>query len=217
MGAKKTERKNISFFALKAKTSDTDPTPYFGKSTKTGDKWVITEAFDAMDGHLTAIKHSTYTWEGQEKNKLEITLCDPDGAINVVGANFNSLTYTLLNLLASQEKIGRLDISVWLGRANDDGKQFPAISVKNNGVQCKWKYPYETQPKPEKVKFKNKTVIDDTNVVEFWKTVLAEIREKITPFTPTAAAPLAESAEEAVPGNSEVVAAKNQEDDGMPF
>ena len=169
---------------MKAKTSDSDPTPYIGKSTKTGDKkWEITEKFNSIDGKLVAIRHLTYENEKTEgiKNKVELKLQDEDGTVNLLSSNFNNLAYGLLNSLANcnPEKI---DISVWLGKAREsDGKRFPSVGLKNNGAEVKWKYDWDKQPHPEKVPFKGKTIIDDTEVIAFWiKIIDTEIATKLT-------------------------------------
>lgn len=168
---------------MKAKTSDSDPTPYIGKSTKTGDKkWEITEKFNSIDGKLIAIRHLTYENEKTEgiKNKIELKLQDEDGTINMLSSNFNNLAYGLINSLANCNP-DKIDISVWLGKAREsDDKKFPSIGLKNNGEIVKWKYTWDQQPHPEKVPFKGKTIIDDTEVIAFWINVIdLEIAPKL--------------------------------------
>lgn len=231
MGAKKQKRNNINYFSLKAKTSDVDLTPIFSKSEKVGGKWTITEKFDAMDGQLTDIRSLNYEFEDEQKTKVELTLRDEDGSINIVGANFNGLTYTLLNCLANCDKIGKIDMAVWLGKANEQGKQYPSISVKNDPFlvgdpeQCKWKYKYADLPKVEKVKVKNKIVTDDTALVEFFvKVINEEIKPKLQPFKgkptgPTEATPATATAQATVaePAQTSSMAADAPPDDDLPF
>lgn len=226
MGAKVNERKNINYYSMKAKTSDSDATPYIGKSTKVGDKWQVTEKFNAIDGHLTDIRHSTYkSPESQEeKTKVELTLMDEDGTTNILGANFNNMTYAMLNLLASQEEIGKLDINIWLGKPDKaTGKAWPSIAIKNaptgkqDWEQCKWKYDYKDTPKADKVVVGKKTVTDDSKVVEFWTKVIDEqIKPKLKAFTP--APQVAAPAPEAIaPATEAQAGAVVVPDDDLPF
>jgi hypothetical protein len=221
VGAKNNERSAINYFAMKAKTSDSDPTPFIGKSTKTGDKkWEITEKFNSIDGKLVAIRHLIYETEKTEgpKNKLELKLMDEDGTINMLSSNFNNLAYSLLNSLANcnPEKI---DISVWLGKAREaDGKRFPAVGFKNNGAEVKWKHDWANQPHPEKVPFKGKTIVDDTEVIAFWiKVIDTEIAPKLTAWeepksATTSTAPPTEALEAAI-----IPGALLPPDDDLPF
>lgn len=226
MGAKINERKNINYYSMKAKTSDDDATPFIGKSTKVGDKWQVTEKFNAIDGHLTDIRHSTYINQEskEEKTKCELTLMDEDGTTNILGMNFNNMTYALLNLLASQEEIGKVDINIWLGKPDKNtGKAWPSIAVKNapegkqDWEQCKWKFPFDQQPKPDKVTVGKKTVTDDSKVVEFWVKVIDEhIKPKLKPFTPIAATASATQAK-AVEAAAVEAPAETAVPDDLPF
>ncbi|KKQ95362.1 MAG: hypothetical protein UT21_C0006G0034 [Candidatus Woesebacteria bacterium GW2011_GWA1_39_11b] len=184
MAAYNADRKKLSFFALKAKTSDTDPSPYFGLNTNDGNGWKITDKFNSIKGHLVGIAHSTYEYEGQTKNKMELRLQDDDGAMNVVGANFSYLVYSLLNSLASIEKPDLIDMRVYLAKAKvsegKTGKQFPGIVIKNNNQDVKWKYQYDELPKAEEIEFKGKKIYDDEKVIAFWKDVIEnQIKPKL--------------------------------------
>lgn len=175
MGAHNSENSKTNFYALKAKTSETDPTPFFGKNTKTGDGWKITETFNSFSGNLVKIEHSTYEHQGETKHKCKMTLKDGEET-NTIESNFNNLLYSLLNALASSESLGNILMTLFLGKAKiidgKEGKRYPSIWVKNNGVDLKWKYNFEETPKPKKVKVGGKTVADDSEVVEFWKNVI---------------------------------------------
>ena len=180
MGAKNSNR-NFNFFSLKAKTGDNDNTPYFGKSEKVGGKYEIADTFDTMEGKLAGIKHGTYEYEGQTKHKVEFKFVDDDGTINVVGANFNYLTYTILNQLCGAEKYGLVSIMVWLGKPNNEGKRFPAVWTQNDGETLKSTIKKESIPKATAVQAGNKTVWDDEKVIEFWIRV---INDGIAPKLP---------------------------------
>lgn len=182
MGAHNSEHSQMNFYNLKAKTSDTDPSPFFGKNTKTGNGWEITEKYDSMNGNLAGIEHSTYEYEGETKHKCKLILKDADGTKNSVESNFNNLLYSLLNSLANCEP-GFIAMNLSLGKAKiidgKEGKRYPSIWLKNNGEEVKWKYSADQLPRPEKIKAGSKTVLDDTKVIEFWKNVISEIKPKL--------------------------------------
>jgi len=192
MGAYNDERSNRAYYSLKAKTSDTDPTPYIGKSEKQGDSWSIAHKYNAIVGWLFDIKHGTYEYEGQVKNKVELFFTDHDEKQFVLSANFNSLTYSLLNSLASCHNPGPgwVDINVWLGKAKVTngvaGKQYPSVALKNNGQKVKWAYLIDEIPKATKETYKGNVIIDDSAVIKFWVHVIDnDIKPRLKPFTPT--------------------------------
>ena len=183
MGAHNSTQSQTSFFALKAKTSDSDPTAFFGKNSKVGGQWTITERFNSFNGNLIDIKHSTYEYEGQTKYKCELIMKDNDGTQNILSANYSNLLYSLLNSLASCEP-EYIEMNLSLGKAKvidgKEGKRFPSIWLKNNGEEIKWKYEVADQPKADKVKVGGKIVSDDTKVIDFWTEVIDnEIKPKL--------------------------------------
>jgi len=182
MGAHNSEQSKTNFYALKAKTSETDPTPFFGKNTKTGNGWEITEKFNSMDGNLIDIEHSSYEFEGETKHKCKLHLQDKDGTRNTIESNFNNLLYSLLNSLSSCDP-GFISMNLSLGKAKivdgKEGKRYPSIWVKNNGKEIKWKYDATQTPRPEKVKVKTKTVVDDSKVIEFWIKEISDIKTNL--------------------------------------
>lgn len=185
MGASITAEKRTNFYSLKAKTSEVDPTPFFGKNEKTNNGWEVTDKFNAMDGYLTKIEHSSYEHLGETKTKLKMTLNDADGTVNSLESNFNNLVYSLLNSLLGCENINFIEMNVWLGKSKvgmdgKESKRYPSIAVKNNGVEAKWFLEYAKTPKPAKVTVGKKTVTDDSEVIEFWKKKIDEINGKLS-------------------------------------
>lgn len=183
MGAKNSENSTTVFLSMKAKTSDTDPTPYIGVNVKEDGQWKIGSKFNAVDGVLHSIKCSEYEYENEVKNKCEITLLDDDGTRCVLSSNFNNLLYSVLNSLASDYVPGKIEINVWLGKENDQGKRYPSAGVKIDGEKLEWKYKPSELPKPKVVPVPGtrKTVTDDTNVIEFWKKVIDDISSRLSP------------------------------------
>jgi hypothetical protein len=188
MGAKMQDRNNVTYLKLKAKTSDSDPTPFFGKTEKKNDKWEVTEKYNSVDGHLKGIEYSSYEYEGETKWKVSMKLVDPDGTITQLESNFNGLIYGILNALRGC-KPDLIEINVWLGKAKvingKEGKRYASAGVLNNGEKIGWHVPYDQLPQPEKVSFKGKTVTDDTAVVEYWKNVIdSEIKPSLNTEMP---------------------------------
>lgn len=179
MGAKNTGYAGSkTFLKLKAKTSDTDPSPKFFKSEKQGDAWVVTDSFNAIDGELTNIEHTTYEYQGQVKDKCLMNFKDPDGSETNVDANFSGLLYTILNSFCNLTKFKGLEVSVWLGKAKE-GKQWPSAGVKQYDEKVGWAYQYEVLPKVSTEVYKGQTIKDDTEVIAFWKERIEAIQRKI--------------------------------------
>ncbi len=136
MAAGNSNNSNATYYKLKAKSSDTDNTPYFGRNEKVNDVWTIVEKNTWVSGHLSDIKHETYDYEGAKKHKVAFTLIDPDGSKTIVEANYNNLTYGILNALASFSP-QEIKIEVWLGQAKiengREGKRYPSAAIKVEG------------------------------------------------------------------------------------
>lgn len=172
MGVKNSNQSMTTFVSLKAKTSDTDPSPYFGKNEKKGDAWEITEKFNSVDGHLRDIGYKSYEYEGQTKYKCVMKLVDPDGSVTQLETGFNNLLYGILNSMRGS-KLDFIEIQVWLGKAKEVGaKRYPSGKVLNNGTQLEWQVAHDQLPRPEKIKVKNTVVMDDSEVIEYWKKVI---------------------------------------------
>lgn len=182
MGAKNTGYAGSkTFLKLKAKTSDTDPSPKFFKSEKQGDTWAVVDSFNAIDGELTSIQHTTYEYEGKTKDKCIMVFKDPDGSETNVDANFSGLLYTILNSLCSLTNFDGIEISVWLGKAKElGGKQYPSAGLKQYDERVGWAYKYEVLPKPKVEEYKGHKITDDTEVIAFWKDRIDELQRRIT-------------------------------------
>jgi hypothetical protein len=183
MGAKQNDSSNITYLKLKAKTSDSDPTPFIGKNEKINGEWVIKEKFNSVDGNLTEIGSETYDYEGETKHKCKMKFIDPDGSISILESNFNNMLYNVLNSLAGTKKKGKIQIDVWLGKEKE-GKRYASVAVKNNGEKTEWLYDWQNVPKAEKVKVGTKVVSDDSNVVSFWAKVITDINTHIKENAP---------------------------------
>ena len=184
-----------TYFKLRAKTSDTDPAPYFGRQVKHGDKYEITEKYNAIDGILTEISCESYQFEGDTKWKCKMLLKDAvDSSSLRLESNFNNLLYGILNSFANTEDFG-VTITVWLGKERDNGKQYPGASVMSLGTSQKvgWKFGADEIPKPKQVPVPGtkKTILDDENVIAFWARVIVDINNRlrgtiqpVSPFPP---------------------------------
>ncbi len=218
MGARENHQNNITYLKLKAKTSDTDPTPYFGRNEKRGDSWEIVEKFSARGGYLKDISHATYEYEGETKYKCSMKLVDTDGTIDIIEANFSNLLYGILNALLSC-KPEMIEISVWLGSAKAGDKRYPSAGVTNNGDKLSWSMPYDETPKPvvtmvdigTGAKKKQQKVTDDSNVIEFWSAKIDEIKATLN-TDPVIPHPSAENT-----ANPMKPVESTQETDDLPF
>ena len=179
MGAKNSTQSNITYLKLRSKTSESDPTPFFGRNEKKGDAWVLTETFNTVDGRLVSIESDSYEYEGEKKWKCKMKFTDPDGSQTMVESNFNNLLYSLINSLLSAESYDDVLIQVWLGKGKEGGKQYPNCGLVINGEKVGWKIAWEDQPKPTSEMFKGKKITDDTNVITFWKEKILELNSRL--------------------------------------
>lgn len=184
MGAKNSEQSSITYLKLKAKTSDTDPTPYIGQNEKSGNGWAITKTFNSVDGHLIEIGSESYEYEGETKHKCKMKLRDDDGSITILESNFNNMLYSILNSLAGTQNPELINIDIWLGKSKEGSdKRYAQCAVKNNGEKTAWLYDWNNVPKSRKVQVPGtkKTVTDDSEVIEFWDGVIKAISAKLKP------------------------------------
>ncbi len=165
------------FLSLKAKTSDTDPTPFIGVNEKTGDTWGITQKYNSISGKLKSIAHDSYEYQGEQKTKIIMVI--EDDVEYQLEANFNSLIYSILNSLAGTKDIGKIEISVWLDPKLVDGKKYAKAALKNNGEKTEWAYKWDEIPKAAKVQVGKKTVMDDSAVIDFWKAEIDKISDRL--------------------------------------
>lgn len=189
------------YIALKAKTSETDPTPYFGLKTKSGDKYEISEKFTFVEGVLEEMKTKQYTWEKQLIDVVTIKMRDADEVYFVEGNLSSSLMRNILNsILGTKEKLnGRVHIDLGLQKAKEgETKRYAASWVKIDGENTTWAYKYDEFPKIEKNK--KGVIIDDEAYMEFMRKMVTDINGYlVAPVTSDSGEPATETQPDGLP------------------
>lgn len=162
----------VTFVALKAKTSDTDKTPFFGINEKVDGEWKIKETFKHFNGLMKDIDLSSYPWENQVVDTVKMTF-DDVGQKYVVEAGLNTgIMRSLLNSLCNCEKIGEVSMDLYL---NKEG--YASIAIKNSDERTDWKYKKEDFPVVQKNK--KGVVIDDEAYIEFLRGLVKEVKDQL--------------------------------------
>lgn len=221
MGLKDSDHKSVTYVTLKAKTSESDATPYFGRQEKTASGWEVVGKYNAIDGHFRGIEYSSYEYEGATKWKCKMKFVDPDGTVTQLESNFNNLLYSLLNSMRGQD-LDFVEFQVWLGKAKiengKEGKRYPSAKVINNKLDLGWQVDYKELPRPNKVKVGNTVVMDDSEVVEYWKEVInKEIKPNIKDTPPDPEIKTPDPVTEQKETQYDPYANASQPNDDLPF
>lgn len=172
---------NKSFYKLRAKTSEKDPTPFIGKLKKEGEKWVVGETFKSFSGQLVSARWSTYQSEDGEKHKVTLEFSEV-GEISFIDSNFNNLTYAIINSLLSCESYDNVKFDVYLNKAKEGtDKRYAGASVYcgSDPNYVKWYYQFADQPKAVEVMVGTKKVKDDSPVIKFWCDAIDKLNAKL--------------------------------------
>lgn len=182
MAATNPTQQNVLFYKLKIDKAT--ETPYFFRKEKKGDAWVETDKFAEMAGYIEKIEIREYTYEGQTKESIVISMKDDvsDDRM-VVTTSFNNMTRGVINNLAGCDSIGLVTLTArrWAKKGAD--KAYPTVFVLNNGQKTAWRYQINEMPSVEKITNKKGEVVsfDDSDLNAFFKQVInTEIIPKLT-------------------------------------
>lgn len=138
--------------------------------------------YDELEGQITGISFRNDTFEGQEVEKLQLTI--NDGVEDyVIGMSFNSsYAASLISFLKTVDLSRPLSL-VPTFRKEKDGKENRSILIRQNG---KWATSYYTKAHPnglpsfKKTKLNGKDVWDKTDYLDFLRYVVTtEIAPKL--------------------------------------
>jgi hypothetical protein len=178
MGAGNSSGKKFENYKLKI-IKETDE-PFFFKSEKQGDTYVLTDKYDLMSGRLVKVETGSYVYEGKEKKTFSIFLDDGGTSIKIEG-HLNGMTRTMLNTICGADSIGMVELSAKLWGKKGE-KKYPTVFVEVNGQKSKWRYQFSEIPAVEHIKNKKGETVssDDSEANDFYiNTVIPEINSKI--------------------------------------
>ena len=172
-------------FVLKLRTKDNDKKdvpPYFevsAKNEETGKYTVVNQVKD-VTGDLVDIQLNEREWEDQTYHEVKLFLADEKTQEKyMVDLRLNLLSRNIFNTLLALETFENLQFDLYQRKA-ENGKVYPAVSVKQNGERTNWKYTLDEVPKIETAVVGKKKVTDSTALDEFYVQKLTELKAKVT-------------------------------------
>ena len=180
MGFSNTSNEQIDYLKLNAKTDETTA-PVFNLIKKGADgKWAPAQSFDQISGRIIGVSRREGEWQGNPVYSVRIKFLDDEDNTSKfqVEASYNSLTYSILNALMSLQKDAPVKIRVYSRSSKTDDKVYAAAFVESNGTRVDWFYQIADIPKPVVGMIGKKKVIDDSNVIEFYHTVVDKLTER---------------------------------------
>lgn len=153
---------------------------YFMLHEKQGESWIVTEKHKQFVGSLLNVEFGSYEYGGEKVQTIAFFF-DADGTTFKIECNWNVLTRSIINTMASVPdaiKEGRQ----FLIRTWNDGN-YNKVFVKFNDSEDRldWLVPVKDQPEIKRATFGGKTMIDDTDVNRFFSKI---VKEKIMPVCP---------------------------------
>jgi len=179
MGYTNTGSEQLDYLKLNAKTSETE-SPFFSLQKKIDGKWQAESTFNQISGYLIGVSRREGDYQGSPIYSVRLRFVDDKDTEKVfqVEATYNSLTYTILNSLMSAEKSEPLMIRVYARPSKTYDKIYPAAYIEASGNRLEWFYPISELPRAIEHTVGRKTVIDDTEVVEFFHGVVDSLANK---------------------------------------
>jgi hypothetical protein len=200
------ENSGYKYLGLKAKTSDVDPTPYFGLREKDEKgEWVVSQKFSFVEGYLTSIENSSYEYKGQQRPTVRLKIEDAHETYMIdCSLNTNIMKNMLNSLLGSKDRLsGRVKISVYAKKGKGSDRVFANSFITIDGNNTDWAYQPDQFPAIETAKNKKgeSIVVDDSDYLAFLQNMVTQIQEALPKKATATAAPVAAMEEAPAPSD----------------
>jgi len=171
---------NNKLLTFKLKTKNVDK-PYFEVKSKVDGKWtVLPEKPTNVEGDLVKVEVTEEEYEGNVSDKVKLYLADDQrGETYLLDLYLTFTTRSLFNSLLSLEKFENVKIGVYNTKPNDQGKVYPAISLRQGDNRVDWKYSKDQLPKTHKVTINKKQQIDSSELDAFYVDKLKELADRV--------------------------------------
>lgn len=93
------------------------------------------EKYDFIEGFISKIERDEYEYEGKKIPLVKIIIEDGKEEI-VFSVSFNQISRSILNSLANQKELGKINIKVYSYIKND--RLTKGATVTNNWEKCNW-------------------------------------------------------------------------------
>ena len=176
-----TNNNNNKLSILKIKTRDAekhDIPPYFSVSEKNAEgKWTEVSQVKDLAADLVRVEVGEREFEGEPYNEIKLTFEDKNLQESyLLDLRMNLLSRNIFNSLFSLSSFENIELGLYQKRGE---KTYPAVSVKQSGQRVDWKYKLDEQPKMNKVLVGKKTVVDSTELDEFYVEKLKELAARV--------------------------------------
>lgn len=100
----------------------------------------------SVEGNFVKLEKEEKEFEGKKTEYLRLYLQDGEETY-VVNTSWSALWQQMVNTLAGElangKKLGKLSLSVWSKTV--DKKEYPRLTIRNNGDETQWRYSIEEQ------------------------------------------------------------------------
>ena len=152
---------------------------FFGISEKVDGQWKTTTRFDTLEGYLESINVGEFVFDGKSNKTVKMVFTNADGERVQVESTFTLLAYSAINSIAGCDFTKQIKLKLYVRTRKDNGEKNAAIFIECGGERANWKYSPEELPKIVKVMVGKKEVIDDSEVVEFYETMIGQINTAV--------------------------------------
>jgi hypothetical protein len=167
----------VKMFSREPGTKDANA--FFGISEKVDGQWKTTKRFDTLEGYIESISVGEFVFDGKSNKTVKIVFTSADGERVQVESTFTLLAYSAINSIAGCDYTKQIKLKLYVRTRKDNGDKSAAIFIECGGERANWKYAPEELPKIVKVMVGKKEVIDDSEVVEFYEKLIAEINTSV--------------------------------------
>ena len=176
------QKRNYKLYTIQIKDANDQTAPQIVRREKVDGKTILFP-IDGLEWNFDRIELSTYHSDAMDKDveNINVFLRDEDGEYKLSTA-WTKLGINLINSLAGEEKIWKLNFSVSAKMAKD-GKTYANIRVRNEWQLTNWKLNiYEQKALTDKIEKKNGEFVsnDYSALIEKLKSFIPEINTKST-------------------------------------
>jgi hypothetical protein len=178
MGANKSSNANFRYFKLigKAENANQLERTAIVEVVKTANGYEKDGWFSSLSGYLTHMEIKEFMYDNKKKEKIIIHLQDNNVDVMQLEMTFNNVVFGLLNSLIDADFEKEIQIDAYI---NKKGYVAAGVKYTNASEWIKWKYQLNELPQVKKIELSNgDTVIDNGELVAFWKNKVIDMKSK---------------------------------------
>jgi len=219
---------NKNLFSVRVITKDKDKKPvdpHFSFVQKVEGVYKEVQTSTSFNGNVTSVTTKLEEYQGNPLKKVIVKVED-ESDVYYVDFNYTILSRSVFNTLLNVALGESVKFSIYLAKANPQGKRYPQISLwrpvegQEKDEMIRWKFQVDELPPTKKVRVKGQDITDTEDVDNFFE---AEIQKTFgggakAQVTPKAEAKPASKADKTTKATKTVKAAPADEDTSdIPF